>query len=333
MRPRIFVTQPVVASALARLRDIADVEVNAEDRRVIAKEALIAGARNCDILFSLLHDKIDREVIAANPRLRAIASMSITPDNIDVAEATARGIPVTVVPALAVESTADICFGLILAVARRMLEGDRLVRAGVFPGSQSNHLLGAGIFGKTIGLVGGRGRIGQAVARRAKGFSMRVLYCGPRPLETAEERELGATYVPLDRLLAESDFVSLHQALKPETRHMIGARQFALMKPTAFLINTARGAVADEAALLQALQERRIAGAGLDVFENEPFVEPALVALPNVVLTPHLGSAVVEVREAMANTVVDNIFAVLEGRRPPNCVNPQVYSSAMRQKS
>jgi glyoxylate reductase len=325
MRPRIFITQPVVESATARLRQVADVEINPEDRRVIGREALMAGVAGCDVLFSLLHDKVDAQVIGANPRLRAIASMSITPDNIDVAAASARRIPVTVVPALAVESTADICFGLILAVARRMLEGDRLVRAGVFPGSQSNHLLGAGVFGKTIGLVGGRGRIGQAVARRAKGFSMRLLYCGPRPMQADAERELGAAYVPLERLLAESDFVSLHQALKPETRHMIGARELALMQPTAFLINTARGAVVDEAALLRALQERRIAGAGLDVFENEPLVDPALLALPNVVLTPHLGSAVMEVREAMANTVVDNILAVLEGRVPPNCVNPQVY--------
>jgi len=325
MRPRIFVTQPIAQSALARLRAIGDVEINPDDSRVIAKEALIAGVRACDILFSLLHDKVDREVITANPRLRAINSMSITPDNIDVAAATARGIPVTVVPALAVESTADICFALLLAVARRLLEGDRLVRAGIFPGAQSSHLLAAGVFGKTIGLVGGRGRIGRAVARRANGFSMRILYCGPRPMEPQDERELGAVYMPLDSLLAESDFVSLHQALKPETRHMIGARELALMKPTAFLINTARGAVVDEAALVRALSERRIAGAGLDVFENEPDVDPALTALPNVVLTPHLGSAVVEVRDAMANTVVDNVIAVIEGRTPPNCVNPEVY--------
>jgi glyoxylate reductase len=326
MRPRIFVTQPIRQSALDRLRGFADVEVNPDDRQVIPKEALLAGVKTCDILFSLLHDRVDRDVIAANPRLRAIASMSITPDNIDVATATARGIPVTVVPALAVESTADICFGLILAAARRMVEADRLVRASIFPGSQSNHLLGAGVFGKTIGLVGGRGRIGKAVARRARGFAMLIFYCGPRPMEPQEERELAASYVPLDQLLRDSDFVSLHQALKPETRHMIGARELSLMKPTAFLINTARGAVIDEAALLTALTEGRIAGAGLDVFENEPVVDPALLALPNVVLTPHLGSAVVEVREQMANTVVDNIVAVVEGRVPPNCVNPEVYA-------
>jgi glyoxylate reductase len=323
---RIFVTQPVYESALTRLRAVAEVTANPEARQVIPRDRLIAGVRNCDILFSLLHDRIDHEVIAANPKLRAIASMSITPDNIDLASATARRIPVTVVPALAVESTADTHFALLLAVARRVTEGDQLVRAGIFPGSQANYLLGSGVHGKTIGLVGGRGRIGRAVAARARGFSMRILYCGPRPMEKADEERLGALYVPLDRLLAEADFVSLHPSLTDETRHMIDARTLALMKPTAFLINTARGAVVDEAALIKALTEKRIAGAGLDVFENEPDVNRALTRLPNVALTPHLGSAVFEVREAMANAVADNIIALLEGRRPPNIVNPEVLS-------
>jgi glyoxylate reductase len=277
-----------------------------------------------DILFSLLHDPVDREVIAANPSLRAITSMSITPDNIDVAAATARRIPVTVVPALAVESTADIHFALLLAVARRLVEGDHAVRAGIFPGSQSNHLLGAGVHGKTIGLVGGR--IGQAVAARARGFSMRVLYCGPRPMEAADEKRLGAEYVSLDRLLAEADYVSLHPQLTAATRHMIGPRELSRMKPTAYLINTSRGAVVDEAALTAALAAKRIAGAGLDVFETEPHVAGALTGLANVVLTPHLGSAVVEVRTAMAETVVDNIAAIIAGRRPPNIVNPEVLA-------
>lgn len=323
---RIFVTQPVYESALARLRAIADVTSNPDARQVLPRDRLIDGVRGCDILFSLLHDRIDREVITANPKLRAIASMSITPDNIDVAAATARRIPVTVVPALAVESTADTHFALLLAVARRVVEGDRLVRRGIFPGSQANYLLGSGAYGKTIGLVGGRGRIGRAVAARAKGFAMGILYCGPRPMEKAAEEALGAVHVPLDRLLAEADFVSLHPRLTDETRHMIDARALALMKPTAFLINTARGAVVDEAALIKALTEKRIAGAGLDVFEDEPDVDPALTRLPNVTLTPHLGSAVFEVREAMANAVVDNIVALLEGRRPPNIVNPEVLS-------
>jgi glyoxylate reductase len=323
---RIFVTQPVYESALARLRAVAEVTANPDARQVIPRDALIAGVRSCDILFSLLHDRIDRDVVAANPKLRAIASMAITPDNIDVAAATARRIPVTVVPALAVESTADTHFALLLAVARRVVEGDQLLRAGIFPGSQANYLLGSGVHGKTIGLVGGRGRIGSAVAARARGFSMRILYCGPRPMEKAEAERLGAVYVPLDRLLTEADFVSLHPSLTDETRHMIDARALALMKPTAFLINTARGAVVDEAALIKALTEKRIAGAGLDVFENEPDVNRALTRLPNVALTPHLGSAVFEVREAMANAVADNIVALLDGRQPPNIVNPEVLS-------
>jgi glyoxylate reductase len=323
---RIFVTQPVDESALARLSAIAEVTANPDARQVLPRDQLIAGVRSCDILFSLLHDRIDREVIAANPELRAVASMSITPDNIDVAAATSRRIAVTVVPALAVESTADTHFALLLAVARRVVEGDQLVRAGVFPGSQAHYLLGSGVHGKTIGLVGGRGRIGRAVAARAKGFSMRILYCGPHRMEKADEEKLGAIHVPLDRLLAEADFVSLHPRLTDETRHMIDARALALMKPTAFLINTARGAVVDEAALIKALTENRIAGAGLDVFENEPDVNRALGRLPNVTLTPHLGSAVFEVREAMAHAVVDNIVALLEERRPPNIVNPEVLS-------
>jgi glyoxylate reductase len=323
---RIFVTQPVCDSALARLRAIAEVTSNPNSRQVLPRHELIDGVRGCDILFSLLHDRIDREVIAANPGLRAVTSMSITPDNIDVAAATARRIPVTVVPALAVESTADTHFALLLAVARRVAEGDQLVRSGIFPGSQANYLLGSGVHGKTIGLVGGRGRIGRAVAARARGFSMRILYCGPHPMDKVEEDALGAAYVPFDRLLAQADFVSLHPKLTDETYHMIDARALALMKPTAFLINTARGAIVDEAALIKALTQKRIAGAGLDVFENEPDINSALAHLPNVTLTPHLGSAVVEVREAMANVVVDNIVALLQGRRPPNIVNPEVLS-------
>jgi glyoxylate reductase len=231
---------------------------------------------------------------------------------------------VTVTPPIVAEATADINFGLMLMVARRMVEGDGLVHKGRFPGSQSSHLAGAAVYGKTIGLVGGGGRIGSAVARRARGFGMRVLYWAPRRKPESLEREHDMTYVPLDQLLAESDFVSLHSPLNAETRHQIGKRELALMKPTAFLINTARGAIIDEAALARALKKRQIAGAGLDVFEHEPDVTPALLKMPNVVATPHLGSAVVEVREQMANIVVDNILALLDGKTPPNCVNPEV---------
>jgi glyoxylate reductase len=324
-RPKVFVTQPVAASALKRLRQVANVEVNPDSSRIMNKRALCVALRRHDVLFSLLHDTVDGEVLAANPALRAVASMAITPDRIDVAEATRRGIPVTVIPPIVGEATADLAFGLILAVARRMIEGDRLVRKRGFPGGQSNHLAGSGVSGKTLGLVGGGGRIGRAVARRARGFSMRVLYWGPRRRPESEEQEAGIAYTPLDELLAQSDFVSLHSPLNAETRHQIGARELRLMKPTAILINTARGPIVDEAALVRALARGQIAGAGLDVFEHEPKMDPALWKMPNVVLTPHLGSAVAELRDVMANIVVDNILAMLDGRQPPNCVNPQLY--------
>jgi glyoxylate reductase len=328
MRPRIFITQPVAPSAVERLRAVAEVDLNPDAVHIATKDELLEAVRRHDILFCLLHDRVDGDVIAANPDLRAVASMKITPSDIDVAAATARRIPVTVIPPIVTEATADISFALLLAVARRVIEGDHLVRAGIFPGAQSSHLLGAWVYGKVIGLIGGGGRIGRAVAKRARGFSMRTLYWTPRRKPESEEREAGLTYVPFDQLLAESDFVSVHTPLTPETRHQIGARELGLMKPTAFLINTARGPIVDEAALIRALAERRIAGAGLDVFEHEPHVDPALLAMPNVVLTPHLGSAVRELREVMANVVVDNILAVLEGRRPPNCWNPEIYAAS-----
>jgi len=324
-KPRIFVTQPVAASAIERLRAVADVEVNPDTLHKVTKSELLERMPQLDFVFCLLHDKIDRDVIAASTRLRAIASMKITPSDIDVAEATARRIPVTVIAPIVTEATADIHFALLLAVARRVVEGDRLVRAGVFPGAQSAHLLGAWVHGKTIGLIGGGGRIGRAVAKRAQGFSMRTLYWTPRRKPENEERAAGLEYVPYDKLLSESDFVSVHAPLNAETRHLVGERELRLMKPTAFLINSSRGPIVDEKALVRALAERRIAGAGLDVYENEPQVEPELLSMQNVVLTPHLGSAVTQLRESMANVVVDNIMAVLEGRRPPNCWNPEIY--------
>jgi glyoxylate reductase len=326
MRTRIFVTQPVSERALARLRSVASVKVFPDSGRIIPKRALIAAVRKADILFCLLHDKIDRAVVTANPNLRLIAAQSITPSNIDVAAATARRIPVTVTAPLTTEATADMTFGLMLAVARRMIEGDRMARAGKFPGGQSGHLLGSFVWGKTLGLMGGGGLIGKAVARRAHGFSMRVLYWTPRRKPESEERDAGLTYVPLDQLLRESDFVSLHSPLNKETRHQIGAREFRLMKKTAFIINTARGPIIEEAALVSALQKKQIAGAVLDVFEHEPKIDKALKKMTNVVLAPHLGSATPEVREEMAGIVVDNILAFVEGRKLPNCVNPQVFA-------
>ncbi len=323
---RVFITQPIAASATERLQTVADVDWNRDEVHIMTKDELCAAVRAHDILFCLLQDHIDADVIAANPKLRLVASMKITPSDIDVAAATARRVPVTVIPPVVTEATADLHFGLLLAVARRVTEGDRLLRAGIFPGAQSVRFEGAFAWGKTIGLVGGGGRIGRAVARRARGFSMRILYWGPRRIAESDEQELGLHYVALDQLLTESDFVSIHAPQKPETHHLIGARELGLMKQTAFLINTARGPIVDELALARVLADRRIAGAGLDVYEHEPRVETALLAMSNVVLTPHMGSAVGELREAMAHMVVDNIVAVLDGRRPPNCWNPEIYS-------
>jgi glyoxylate reductase len=328
MRPRVFVTQPVAASAIERLRKVAEVTVNPDASRALSKDELLVAVRDHDVLFCLLLDRVDREVVMANERLRMIATMTITPPDIDTAAATERGIPVSVVPAsLLYDATADITWALLLAVARRVVEGDKLVREGIFPGAQSSYLVGGGVSGKTLGLVG-VGGIGRAVARRAKGFAMRIVYHDPRPVPNDEARELGLTRMPLDEVLARSDFVSIHASLTPETRHLIGAREIGLMKPTAYLINAARGPIVVEEALVDALAERRIAGAGLDVFESEPHVSPKLLGMPNAVFTPHVGSAVTEVREAMANVVVDNILAVLDGKRPPNCWNPEVYAGS-----
>ena len=327
MRPSIYITQPVAESAIERLRKVAEVEVNPDASRVLDKELTIAAVRKHDILFALLHDRIDRDVIAANPKLRAIASMALNPTNIDVKEATAK-IPVLVIAGAAVvETTADITFALLLAAARNVPQADRFLRGGGFPGAQSSYFLGAAVFGKTLGLIGGRGRIARAVARRARGFDMRILYCGPNRMEQAEEKHLQMTYLPLDQLLKESDFVSIHASMRPETHHLIGERELNLMKPTAILINTSRGPIVDEVALARALAGKHIAAAGLDVFENEPKVEPGLIQLQNIVMVPHIGSAVREVREAMANEVVDNILAILNDKRPPGCVNPEVYSN------
>ena len=326
-RPRIFITQPVARSAIDRLRAVADVDLNPDTLHIATKDELLAAVRDRDILYCLLHDRVDKDVIAAGTRLRAIASMKITPSDIDVAAATARRIPITVISPIVTEATADIHFALLLAVARRVVEGDHLVRAGVFPGAQSAHLLGSWVYGKTIGLIGGGGRIGRAVAKRAQGFSMRTLYWTPRRKPEAEEREAGLVYVPYDQLLAESDFVSVHAPLNAETRHLVGERELRLMKPTAFIVNTARGPIIDEKALVRVLSEKLIAGAGLDVYENEPRVEPELLKMQNVVLTPHLGSAVTELRESMANVVVNNILAILDGQRPPNCWNPEIYNT------
>ncbi len=323
--PRIYLTQPIPDGALARLRRLGTVEMFDDPLTIAPRDRLLAGVREADVLFCLLHDRIDAEVLGAGERLRLVACMAIIPANIDLAAATARRIPVTVIPPLVTEATADVAMALLLAVARRIVEGDRLLRSGVFPGSQSTHLVGGTVHGKTIGIVG-FGAIGREVAKRARGFGMRVLYMKRTRLPEGDERALGIEWAPLDDLMRASDFVSVNALFTPETRHLIGERELGFMKPTAYLINTSRGPLVDETALVRALRERRIAGAGLDVYEHEPEVTPELIEMPNVVLTPHVGSADRETRERIAGVVVDNVEAWLRGDRPPNVANPDVYA-------
>jgi glyoxylate reductase len=325
MRPRVYVTQPIAASALERMRAVADVAINDDPLHIPTVAELCAAVHDADVLLCLLHDTVSAEVIAANPALRAIASMAITPANIDVAEATRRGIPVTVIPApLLDDATADLAFGLLLAVGRRIAEADRAVRAGAVVGCQSRHFEALGVSGRTLGILG-MGGVGRAMAKRAAAFGMTLLYHDPRRLAPADEASFGLAWVPFSDVFARADYVSVHVNLSPQTRRLIGAREFALMKSTAYFVNSARGGLVDQDALVRALAEGRIAGAGLDVHENEPEIDPRLSAMPNVALTPHMGSAVAALREAMANVVADNVVAVAEGRRPPNCYNPEVY--------
>ena len=324
-RPRVLVSQPIPASALERLQALAEVEAGGDASRILPRSELIERIRRADVLFHLMHDAVDAAVIAAGTRLKMIASMAVVPATVDVAAASARKIPVTTIPPIVAEATADMHFALLLAAARRVVEADAALRGGLFPGSQSLHFAGAFVHGKTVGIIG-LGRIGRAIARRARGFDMAVLYTKRSRISEAEERELAVSYAGLDELLQRADFVSVSCALTPQTRHLVGARELSLMKSGAILVNTARGPIVDEAALAGALTAGRIAGAALDVYEDEPRVHPGLLPLRQVVLAPHLGSAVVELRERMADVVVENIQAVLEGRRPPNLYNPEVYA-------
>ena len=321
---RVLITQPVPATAVDRLQAVAEVDMEKDSSRILPRRELMERIRRADALFHLMHDGVDAEVIAAGTNLKIIASMSIIPASIDIKAATARRIPVTTIPAIVTEATADLHWTLLLTAARRMVEADVAARAGIFPGSQSMHFAGRLVHKKTLGIVG-LGRIGRAVARRGRGFEMTILYYKRSRLSEAEEKELGVSYVPFDELLRRSDYLSINAAFTPETRHLIGERELNLMKPTAVLINTARGPMVDEAALVKALTAGRIAGAGLDVYEEEPKIHPGLLPLKQVVLSPHLGSAVGELREGMAHVVVDNILAVKNGQRPPNLYNPEVY--------
>jgi len=321
--PKVYITRPLPTKAVERLAARCDVKMRGEDAPLDSAQL----AESCRDIEGLMATgvRVSEDVIAQAPRLRAVANVGVGYDNIDVAACTRRRIPVTNTPDVLTETTADLAFALLLATPRRLIECDRYVREGQWQSPKWELLWGADIHGKTLGVYG-LGRIGKAVVRRARGFSMRVIYHDVVRPTPALEEELGAQFVDRETLLREADFLTLHVPFTPETHHLVGARELSMLKPTAFLINAARGKCVDEAALVEALQSRRLAGAGLDVFEHEPHVHPALLSLPNVVLAPHVGSATAQTRLAMAMLAVENLVAGLEGRRPPNVVNPEIYA-------
>lgn len=316
----ILVTQRVPDPAIDLLRTAGTVDVNPEADQVWSADELRQQAIGRLAILSMLTNRIDGALLDAAPTVRIVANMAVGFDNVDLPAATARGVMITNTPGVLTETTADLAWALLLAIARRIPEADGFVRQRRWHAWGPMLLLGTDVYGKTLGIVG-LGRIGQAVARRAAGFGMRILYTSRTRADRPIERSLGATAVPLHQLLREADFVSLHTPLTPETHHLIGAASLRLMKPSAYLINVARGPIVDELALADALRGGVIAGAALDVFEHEPNVPAALVGLANCVLAPHVGSATLETRTRMALIAAENIVAALAGRRPPNLVN------------
>jgi glyoxylate reductase len=325
-RPSLLISRSLPVEAVAGARSRADVDINDTDAALDRTE-LIRRLQGRQGLVCLITDAIDAELLAACPELKVASNVAVGFNNIDVAAATKRGVVITNTPDVLTETTADFAWTLLMATARRLVEADRYVRDGKFKHWKYMLLLGGDIHGKTLGIVG-FGRIGRAMARRAQGFGMRILYQDAVAADAATERELRATRTDVATLLRESDFVTLHTPLLPETRHLINAQSLKTMKKTAYLINASRGPVVDEAALGQALKEGWIAGAGLDVFEEEPKVHPSLMGLRNVVLAPHIASASSDTRLQMANLAVDNCLAVLEGRTPPTPVNPEVLKAS-----
>jgi glyoxylate/hydroxypyruvate/2-ketogluconate reductase len=317
---RVLITRAVFPEIVEALSKRFDVSHNAEDRPWSPDE-LAQRLEGASAAMSTVMDRFDDAVLARAPQLRVVSNIAVGYNNIDVAAATKRGIRVTNTPGVLDDTTADLTWALLMAAARRIAEGDAYVRAGDWKiafGVQ--YFLGQDIHHATLGIIG-MGRIGQAIARRASGFDMRVLYNNRSRLSPEDEKRCDAAYAERDRLLAESDFVVVMAPYSAATHHLIGAAEIAKMKPTAILVNSARGGVVDDAALVQALRDKRIAGAGLDVFEGEPKVHPGYLELRNVVMTPHIGSASRATRLTMCRTAVENLTAVLEGREPPNPVN------------
>ena len=330
---RVFVTRLIPEAGLALLKEGAEVDVwPGPEEGTPSKEEVIRGVKKADVLLCLLSEEIDRAVMEANPRLLGIADHAVGYNNIDVKMATELGLPVTNTPGVLTDTTADLAWSLILAVARNIIQGHRYVEEGRFRIWGPNLLLGMDVSPggsgspKTLGIIG-FGRIGQAVFKRSRGFDMRVLAYDPFQRETIERTE-GVEYRELFDLLRESDFITLHAALSEKTHHLLSEKEFSVMKSTACLINTSRGPIIDEKALVKALREKRIAGAGLDVYENEPDLAPGLMECENVVLLPHLGSASRDTRDKMATLAATNALALLKKERAPNTVNPEVYQTA-----
>ncbi|MCW5982551.1 MAG: D-glycerate dehydrogenase [Bryobacteraceae bacterium] len=323
MKPAVLITKRIYPEAVDLLRSRFEVDYEATDDGMTA-EQLRERIRGKQGVVSQLTDKFTRDVLATLEGIRVIANVAVGFDNVDVAAATEAGILVTNTPDVLTDTTADLAFALMLAAARRLVEGHHFVHSGEWKKWAIDLLVGQDVHHRTLGIVG-LGRIGQAVARRAGGFSMRILYSDAFRASEQAERELKAEFVPLERLLGESDFVSIHVPLSAATRRLIGAEQLRLMKPTAILVNTSRGPVVDEGALAEALRGGVIGGAGLDVFEQEPKVHPGLLNQPRAVLAPHIGSASVETRRKMSMMAAENALAALEGRRPPNLLNPEAW--------
>ncbi len=323
-RPKILSTRPLFEDARKLLNEHFDVEYWTSSERITRAE-LLKRLSDKEGLVCLLTEKIDEGVLAATPKLRIIANVAVGFDNIDLAACTKHRVLATNTPGVLDETTADFAWTLLMAVARRLVEGSELMRSGTWKGWDLDQLCGADVWGKTVGLLG-FGRIGRAVARRARGFQMRVIYHDAVRAPAQVEKELSAEFLDRDQVLAQADFLSLHVPLLPETHHLISTAQLARMKPTAFLINTSRGPVVDEAALVAALESGQIAGAALDVYEREPAFHPGLKR-PNVILAPHIASASLETRTKMACMAAENVIAAFAGRRPPNLLNPSAFGS------
>ncbi|MBA4550756.1 MULTISPECIES: D-glycerate dehydrogenase [Thermoactinomyces] len=323
MGHRVFVTSLINQHYLSKLKEHMEVELNPMNRQLTQSE-IMQFAKDKDALLCTVSDEINSEVMDACPRLKIISNYGVGYNNIDLEAATSSGVIVTNTPGVLTDATADLTWALLLDVARRVSEGDRLVRFGEWKGWEPGFLLGTEVTGKTLGIIG-MGRIGQAVAYRARAFHMNVIYHSRTRLSSEEEQKLGVRWSSFFDLLEEADFVSLHAPYTPETHRLIGRQALKKMKKSAYLINTARGSLVDERALAEALRNQEIAGAALDVYEREPEVPAELKEMENVVLAPHMGSATVETREAMARLAVENLICFFKGKRPPHVVNTRVW--------